>query len=447
MWTPKLPVLALALLAAAVSVGIPSGARAAPPGPAQAAPPGAAPVNGPLSGPAPGPASHRHSASAAGTPPPTLQDVLTAAYARSPQRQVLDARGREVQALTRHADSLIAGNPAVSLRYQSDRLASDRGLREYEAGIDLPLWRPGERDANLGVARRAYQALSGSQAALRLSIAGQVREAVWRVALRHNNAVLAEQEWTTAQALEGDVAKRVRLGELAKTDLLLARDETLRKQSAYLQAVAEWRHSQDQYRALTGLERLPRQRGETRSTRTDIVSAHPLLAEAEARVAEAEARLAAAREASGGSPELTIGGRRERGFVAENYISSVGVSLRVPFGTEAHTGPRITAAARSYAEALAQRDRVRRRLRVGLHEAEHMLRATEQELTIAEQQNALAQENLRLARVAFSVGETDLVGLLRVQTLAFAAQRSEQELRIMRQRAIARYNQAVGVLP
>ena len=73
--------------------------------------------------------------------------------------------------------------------------------------------------------------------------------------------------------------------------------------------------------------------------------------------------------------------------------------------------------------------------------------ATEAALQIAEEQNRLAQENLRLARVAFSVGETDLVGLLRVQTLAFAAQRSAQELRILRQRGIARYNQAVGVLP
>lgn len=442
MWTLQKQAAALAVLAVAFCASVPAWAGRMTPGLAQAA--GQEGGQG-RSAPS-GTQSHAHEP-AEGGPPPTLQDVLAAAYSRSPQLQVLDARGREVQALTRHADSLIANNPAVSLRYQSDRLGSDQGLREYEAGIDLPLWRPGERDANLGVARRAYDALTGSQAALRLHVAGQVREAVWQVALMHNNVALAEQEWKTAQALEQDVAKRVRLGELAKTDLLLARDEALRKQSAYLQAVAEWRHSQDQYRALTGLDRLPRKRGETRSPRTTIVPEHPLLAEAQANVAEAQAQLDAARQASGGNPELTIGGRRERGFVAENYISSIGVSVRVPFGTAAHTGPRISRAARAYADALAERDRLQRRLRIGLHEAEHTLSATEESLKIAEEQNALAQENLRLARVAFSVGETDLVGLLRVQTLAFAAQRSEQELRIMRQRAIARYNQAVGVLP
>ncbi|HKK07060.1 MAG TPA: TolC family protein [Gammaproteobacteria bacterium] len=442
MWTLRKRTAALVVLAAAACVGVPAWAGGTTPGPGQ----GAGQMGVQDRAASGVTQSHEHGPGE-GSPPPTLQDVLAAAFARSPQRQVLDARGRQVQALTRHADSLIADNPAVSLRYQSDRFGSDQGLREYEAGIDLPLWRPGERDANLGVARRAYDALTGSQAALRLQVAGQVREAVWQVALMHNNAVLAEQEWRTAQALEQDVAKRVRLGELAKTDLLLARDEALRKQSAYLQAEAEWRHSQDQYRALTGLDRLPRKRGEARSPRSTIVPEHPLFVEAQANVAEAQAQLEAARQASGGSPELTIGGRRERGFVAENYISSVGVSVRVPFGTEAHTGPRISRAARAYADALAERDRLQRRLRVALHEAEHTLSATEESLKIAEEQNALARENLRLARVAFSVGETDLVGLLRVQTLAFAAQRSEQELRIMRQRAIARYNQAVGVLP
>ena len=57
---------------------------------------------------------------------------------------------------------------------------------------------------------------------------------------------------------------------------------------------------------------------------------------------------------------------------------------------------------------------------------------------------------MRLSRLVFlflGQGEPLLVNLLRVQTLAFNAQRNEQELRISMQRAIARYNQAVGVWP
>jgi cobalt-zinc-cadmium efflux system outer membrane protein len=84
---------------------------------------------------------------------------------------------------------------------------------------------------------------------------------------------------------------------------------------------------------------------------------------------------------------------------------------------------------------------------LALEEAQQALESAQAQLGVAQEQNALAQENLRLAQIAFDRGETDLVGLLRVQGLAFAAERQEKELSIMRQQAVARYNQALGVLP
>ncbi len=395
--------------------------------------------------------THAHDAVAAGaamaTPAVTdWKTVLAAALARSPQQQVLRARAEQVNALGRRGDSLLADAPAVNLRYQTDQIGSDGGLREYEAGVELPLWRPGQRHANQVLARSAGKALEQSRAVLMLDVAGRVRDSVWQVALRQNNLALTRAEWQTAQALERDVNKRVQRGEMARADSLLAREESLRKQVVYLQTEAALRHAQDQYRSLTGLTRLPRSRAEVLSTR-DSVARHPLLAEAEANVSQTRAWLEAVRQASGGSPQLLLGGRRERGVVTDNYVDSVGISLRLPLGTAAHTGAGISEAARVYAEALASRDSVQRRLQVQLHEAEHSLHATRSALQIAAEQNRLAKENLRLAHIAFSAGETDLVGLLRVQALAFAAQRNEQELKIMLQRAVSRYNQAVGVLP
>ena len=65
-------------------------------------------------------------------------------------------------------------------------------------------------------------------------------------------------------------------------------------------------------------------------------------------------------------------------------------------------------------------------------------------MRLPRQQNRIAAENLHLARRAFDLGETDLTGL---QGLAFAAERAEQQLEILRQRPIASYNQAAGALP
>ena len=382
-----------------------------------------------------------------GQPPPTLQEVLAAALHRSPYQQVLEAQRTQAQALTAHGDRLLGDVPALALLYRTDQVGSDDGLREYDAAVELPLWRWGQRHAAQAVATHATQLLAGSEEAWRLTVAGEVRESIWEVALRQNNLVLARQEWQATEATERDVAKRVGLGELAQTDLMLARTDTLTRKGAYLRAEAEVLHAQQRYATLTGLERLPRKRGEQVSERATIVAEHPLLAQAQARVAEARARLDAIRQKATGNPQLLLGGKHERAAIGEDYNDSLQLGLRLPFGTHAYSGADIAAVQRDYAEAAAERDQLVRELGLALHEAEHNLETTQAALDIAVEQNQIAQEHLRLAKIAFSVGEFDLVGFLRVQNIAFAAQRSEQELRIMRQLAVARYNQAVGILP
>lgn len=351
------------------------------------------------------------------------------------------------QALSDRGDRLFGDVPALAVLYRTDEIGSDVGLREYDALLELPLWRWGQRSAAQNVGTSAMSLLTGSEEAWRLSVCGEVRENIWEVALRQNNLALAQQEWQTAQATEQDVAKRVRLGELAQTDLMLARTDTLTRKGAYLRAEVELRHAQERYAMLTGLDRLPRRRAEQRASVTAIDTQHPLLAEAQARVDEARARFNETREQGSGSPQVFLGGKRERGGFGEDYNDSVQLGLRLPFGTQGYTAEQIATTQRQLAEASASRDGLVRELNLALHEAEHTLESAQAALDIAAEQNQLAQEHLRLAKIAFSVGELDLVGLLRAQNNAFAAQRSEQELRITRQLAIARYNQAVGVLP
>lgn len=383
----------------------------------------------------------------AGTPPPSLEEVVRAAYARHPGLGVMEARRQQATALDRYARSLIAGAPSALGRVNTDAVGSQNGSREYEAGVELPLWRFGQRGAQKRVADAVGEGLQRGRAALMFRVAGEVREQIWELALLRNDERLAKSEWDTAKALEEDVARRVAAGELAKTDLMLAQEETLQKQSAYIQAAEEAKHALENYRAYTGLDRLPRQRGETRSRRSAVAPDHPLLADAHAQVMEAQARLVAVQEGAGGNPRVFLGAKRERASAEEDFDNSIGVILTLPFSTEVYVAPEAAAAARTLAEAQSARDAMMRELEIQRGAAAHQIEATERRLRLAEDAVRIADENLRLARVAFSLGETDLIRLQRVQSQAFAAQRSAQQLKILRQRAIARYNQAVGVLP
>ncbi len=97
--------------------------------------------------------------------------------------------------------------------------------------------------------------------------------------------------------------------------------------------------------------------------------------------------------------------------------------------------------------ALTEREKLRTALEAMMHEAEHNLSVSRVELTIATKQYEIAKESAKLAQKAFSLGETDLVSLLRVQAQTYDTERAFTTRQIQLQWDIARYNQVVGVLP
>lgn len=384
---------------------------------------------------------------ATGEPMPKLREAVDAAYARHPQRQALVAHENEVNALSRRASSLIAGPPSLDAIYKTDQLGSDDGFREWEAGVSLPLWKPGQRRAATSVADKAAIVAESRSQSLLLTVAGEVRERMWEAELMQNNLELAKKEWDTAIALEHSVRRRVELGELARTDLLLASDSGLSKRASYLRAQKEFRNALQRYKSYTGMDRLPRQLSEKRAELKTIPESHPRLVETAAMVREAQARVSARRRAGTGVPELFVGGNGERGQAGEDFNTRLGIGISIPFGGRAHSQPEIASAQRTLAETQAKYEALRRQLELVLSEAAQEVDSVEAEYELAQQQNQLAQNSLHLAQVAFNAGESSLLDLLRVQALAFAAARREKELTIIRQRAIARYNQVVGIIP
>lgn len=378
--------------------------------------------------------------------PADLREAFEQALARAPEQTAQTAREAEVAAFAARARGLLSGPPAVGGLYRSDSAGGD-GVQEMELGLELPLWRPGERAAERQAADRRAEGLDRRREALALRVAGQVREAVWEAAYRQSEVQLARRELETARALERDVGRRVDAGELAQSDRLLAREEALRRETALIQAQAEAAQALLRYQNLTGFAELPADAAEARSPLTDLTPGHALLAAADAGMETARAGLRVAERAAGGSPQLSIGGKRERGAHGEDYENSLQLAVRVPFDLGPAAKPAVASAGRELAEAQAERLRVERELGAELAGAAEELASLERRLGLAREQGRIAAENLRLARRAFDLGETDLSSLQRVQALAFAAERASAQTETLRRRAVARYNQAAGVLP
>lgn len=366
---------------------------------------------------------------------------------RSPRQSVLRAGSSVVIAREIQAGSTLPAAPALVARHQTDAIGSGRNLVEWEAGVEIPLWLPGQRAAREAVAQEVRGELVAGQNGLKLLIAGQVRDALWDVELNRTATALAEARHRTAQFLQADVEKRWKAGELPKTDTLLAQNETLQAQTQWLRAVAELKHAEHRYWMLTGLKQIPQAAGEAQSAPAGISDSHPLLAEEFARVELARSERNLVQTERRENPQLAFNTRHERGAFDTEFNNSIGVSLRIPLDAEVRAAPMLAAAEMALGEAMSRHAQQKMNLQALLHEAEHNLETTLAEMRVIESQQSLTQENLRLAKKAFELGESDLVSLLRVQALARETEAALASRRIQLQWDIARYNQAVGVLP
>lgn len=381
------------------------------------------------------------------SPALTLREVLEKTFERNPQRHVLQAMDGEVQARYLHARGVLPLAPAISVRHQNDTVGSGRGEREWEAELELPVWLPGQRAARQAVATEAQTDLAATREALMLQVAGVLRDAVWDVGMNANQVEIARIRVEASKALQRDVDRRFQAGEMARTDLMLAQNETLQSETVLLRAEAELRHAQHRYRVLTGTVEIPVKLEETLSTQSGFTDQHPFVKEVESKIALAQNERELVRVERRENPQLMLAARSQRGAFDNDYNDSIGLKLRIPFESEARSAPLLAAAESNLARNVSERDRLKLAMETALHEAEHNLEVTRAELEIVTRQNQLAQENLRLARKAFELGETDLVHLMRVQALAHEAERALGSRKVQMQWDIAKYNQSVGVLP
>lgn len=376
----------------------------------------------------------------------TLHEVLQQVVALHPQQALLNAHQQMVAARRTMANSVLPQAPSVGFSHQSDALLSQRNEREWQAQMQIPIWLPGQRQARSQVASLADDSLGLDRAGLQQLAAELLRNAVWDVALRRNDTELAQHRLDTLRGIAGDVQKRFRAGEVARLDVLQAEQETLLVERQVVTAQAELMHAQFRYQQLTGLQEMPARLEEPLSLRQDFsASAFWLAALARVKLAEGQRDLTAIEQRQ--NPTLTINTRSIQGGFDQQFNGSMGVAISIPLQSEVTRAPQLANAEQNIGDARTQLETLRRTLETALHEAEHNLLVSRQELRLIERQQAIASENATLARKAYRLGELELSQLLRLQLLAFEAERSLRSQQLQVQFNIAKYNQAVGVLP
>ncbi len=383
-------------------------------------------------------------------PPASLKDLFDAAWAQQPESQALLARRDAVQAQRRAAAAWAPEAPALEVTHKTDRLNRNNGAREFEVGIAIPLWLPGEQRGSSALADAEAAALASRVEAARLRLAATVREAWWNWQLAHTGAEMARAQLDNARRIAADVARRAKAGDLARADQHQADGAVAAAEASVAQSGAGATTALQQLKALTGGVALPTL-ADTSSAEPEPApedtSAHPALSELQDRATVAERTAALAARQSRANPELMLSTTRDRGALGERYDQTITLGIRIPLGASPRHDSRVAAARADAVEAQAQLALDRARLQSEREAAAVRVDAARAQLAATERRSTLARETRGFFDKSIRLGETDLPTRLRIEDEATEAERQAARSRIELAAAISAWRQALGLLP
>lgn len=377
-----------------------------------------------------------------------LAKVVEATFERYPRQALITASEEEAKALQTRAASWIAGYPLIYLQWIDDTIISSQGLDEIQTGYQIPVWMWGQKESGQRVADEAVRSTLAFGRAVKHEVAGLVREALWNIKLAENRYELAQQIYEVATKLVATVTRRVELGDLSRSDLLMAESDALEKKTLVGQTELDLIKAYQAYTTVTRLQRVPTDFAETQSKIREIQDAHPSVAAVGAMIERAQAQVDWTRRfKQGNQPTILLGTNHARTFRGEAFNSGSNIVVQIPIGGEDFNAPYVAEANIGLNQKIVERETLLRELNKALAGIRRSIETNRSLLEIAERRREIAETQIKMNQLAFESGEIELINFLKIQSTAQATIRDARERTIMLQRDLAFYNQIVGVTP
>lgn len=374
-----------------------------------------------------------------------IRHVLESAWARNAEIAALTARRAEILARKRAAGRLTPGPPSVGVGYLNDYVTGDDGYREYDVELSTPLWLPGEGTAIRRVAHAELIRLDAELAVARLAVAGEVRDAYWRYRLAAGAVEVARRRLEAARALQGDLDRQERAGQVARADLLLSVAETADARSILSAEETSATQARLAFHALTGAEPPADLVEPEVAAQADDNHPRRVALRRTVGVTDATAQLLKVQDRD--SPDVALLGVVERELYNDPYDKRIGVRVVIPFATEGRNEPRRKANDVERTRALAELRAADYQIRAEVGKADADLVAAKERETLAEERYRAFAERLDLVERSVRVGEGALVELVRARANLFEADTARLQSRIAVMQARSRLNQALGLDP
>ena len=389
--------------------------------------------------------------------PLSLRQAFVAAWARQPEAMGLQARRDAARAQQRAAKAWTPEPAALELSNKTDRLGSNQGAREFEVGVAVPLWLPGERSSSAALADAEGAATESRATAAQLRVAATVREAWWQWQRARIEVGTARDQLENARLIAADVARRTMAGDLARADQHQADGAVAGAEASMAQAETGLAAARQHLRALAGVA--PASSGAAMTELGNALAepapdaaaaeleSHAALQELKDRAAVAQRSVELTATQSRANPELTLATTRDRGARGDASQQTITLGIRIPFGAGPRSDARSANARAETMEIQAQLALERERLTAEREAARVRVESSRTQLMAAERRAQLARESRGFFDKSFRLGETDLPTRLRIEAEAAEAERQAARTRIELAAAISAWRQALGLLP
>lgn len=407
----------------------------------------------------------------------SLRQAFEAAVSRLPETRSAPQRRDAAAAHQRAAQRWTPEPASLDASIKTDRIGANNGSREWVAGLSVPLWMPGQRDAAQSLALAEADLVGQALTASSWRVAGEVRDAWWAAQLAQLDLELAQTRLGNAERLEADVALRVRAGDLARSDQHQASAAVAAAQAELVSAKVAQGQALRTLRSLTGplalalldsqAEPLPRDTfgadkapadnlaADTAATNAAVASVasaaalamHPALREARARVELARRAGSQARLQRRAAPELALAATRGRGSAGEAYGQSITIGLRLPLGADDRHQAQLANTGADLTEAESRLAIERERIEADIAFAHMRLALARSMVDTSARRAVLASESRGFFDKAFRLGEMDLPARLRIELEAVEAERQHARARIELAHATSQWRQALGLNP
>ncbi|WP_028455983.1 TolC family protein [Chitinilyticum litopenaei] len=332
--------------------------------------------------------------------------------------------------------------PKLGVSHTSDQLNANQGRREWEVGVDIPLWRPGQRSNAMDAATVEQRAFLARQSFEKWKLAGELREAWWEARLSEAEVRNAGRKLELLARINADTARKLKAGEVAPLEANQAKQAELDARRELALARAAHDKAFRSFQLISMGAELPDQAEVLQNSDPE----HPALSSAALETESANVQLKKTSSSSVGTPELALSYTSERDAFDEPYRGRVKLGLVIPWGGGAQNRAQVAAINAALSTAQINREQIVRQIAM-------QQRVAVNELQLARDNAANAGELLELAREksvwvqkGYQKGQFDLAFYLKTLQEEWLAQSLQAKSELEVARAISRSNQANGVI-